>query len=214
VPLVPPTTDLPVEGCIDELRDALATAGHAVLHAPPGAGKTTIVPLRLLAEPWLDGSRIVVLEPRRLAARAAARRMASLLGEEVGATVGYRTRDERRVGRDTRIEVVTEGILTRRLQHDAALPGVGLVIFDEIHERNLQADLALALTLDVRGVLRPELRILAMSATLDTGRVAALLGGADGAAPGIASDGRRARLPGRRGRHPPGGFRARPVRAA
>ena len=122
-------------------------------------------------------SRIVMLEPRRLAARAAADRMASLLGEEVGATVGYRTRDERRVGRATRIEVITEGILTRRLQQDPSLPGVGLVIFDEIHERNLQTDLALALTLDARSVLRPDLRVLAMSATLDTGRVAALLGG-------------------------------------
>ena len=124
----PPLTDLPVEGCIAEVREALAGAGHAVLHAPPGAGKTTIVPLRLLDEPWLAGERIVVLEPRRLAARAAARRMAALLGEEVGGTVGYRTRDERKVGRDTRIEVVTEGILTRRLQHDPSLPGVGLVV--------------------------------------------------------------------------------------
>ena len=137
------------------LRAALAEAGHAVLQAPPGAGKTTIVPLRLLDEPWLAGRRIVMLEPRRLATRAAARRMASLLGEEVGGTVGYRTRDERRVGRDTRIEVVTEGILTRRLQHDPSLPGVGLVIFDEIHERNLQADLALALTLDARAGAAP-----------------------------------------------------------
>ena len=118
-----------------------------MLQAPPGAGKTTIVPLRLLAEPWLDGQRIVMLEPRRLAARAAARRMADLLGEEVGHTVGYRTRDERHVGRDTRIEVVTEGILTRRLQRDPSLPGIGMVIFDEIHERNLQTDLALAFTL-------------------------------------------------------------------
>src|SRR4051794_14409993 len=111
----------------------MSGAGHAVLHAPPGAGKTTIVPLRLLDEPWLDGGRIVVLEPRRLAARAAAHRMASLLDEAVGATVGYRTRDERKVGRATRIEVVTEGILTRRLQSDPSLPGVGLVVFDEIH---------------------------------------------------------------------------------
>jgi ATP-dependent helicase HrpB len=189
-PSPPPPTDLPVEGCIAELRSALGGAGHAVLHAPPGAGKTTIVPLRLLAEPWLGDDRIVVLEPRRLAARAAAARMADLLGEDVGATVGYRTRDERRVGPGTRIEVVTEGILTRRLQHDASLPGVGLVVFDEIHERNLQADLALALALDARSVLRPELRLLAMSATLDTDRVAVLLGGDGPASRVVASEGR------------------------
>ena len=137
------------------LREALAGAGSAVLVAPPGAGKTTIVPLRLLEEPWLAGGRIVVLEPRRLATRAAARRMASLLGEEVGDTVGYTTRDERRVGRATRIEVVTEGVLTRRLQGDPSLPGIGLVIFDELHERNLHADVALALALDARPALRP-----------------------------------------------------------
>lgn len=161
-----------------------------MLHAPPGAGKTTIVPLRLLQEPWLAGDRIVVLEPRRLAARAAANRMAALLHEDVGATVGYRTRDERKVGRDTRIEVITEGILTRRLQHDPSLPGVGLVVFDEIHERNLQTDLALALTIDARSVLRPDLRLLAMSATLDTERVGRVLGGDGSSAPVIASTGR------------------------
>ena len=188
--LVPPPTDLPVEGCVDDVRVALAERGSAVLHAPPGAGKTTIVPLRLLDEPWLGNDRIVVLEPRRLAARAAADRMASLLGEEPGGRVGYRTRDERRVGPTTRIEVVTEGILTRRLQHDPSLPGVGLVVFDEIHERNLQTDLALALTLDARAVLRPDLRVMAMSATLDTGRVAALLGGDGEPAPVVASAGR------------------------
>jgi ATP-dependent helicase HrpB len=185
-----PTTDLPVEGCISAIRDALGDVGHAVLHAPPGAGKTTIVPLRLLDEPWLDGHRIVVLEPRRLAARAAAHRMADLLHEAVGATVGYRTRDETRVARGTRVEVVTDGILTRRLQRDPSLPGIGLVVFDEIHERNLQTDLALALTLDARAVLRPALRILAMSATVDTTRVATLLGGDGPPAPIVASDGR------------------------
>ncbi len=146
----PPLTDLPVEACISDVCVALSGPGHAVLRAPPGAGKTTVVPLRLLQQPWLAGGRIVMLEPRRLAARAAAIRMAALLDEPVGATVGYRTRDERRSGRDTRIEVVTEGILTRRLQRDPSLPGVGLVVFDEIHERNLQTDLALALTLDAR----------------------------------------------------------------
>src|SRR6478736_1442731 len=201
-------TGLPVEDIVEPLRRALADPGVAVLQAPPGAGKTTIVALRLLAEPWLDGRRIVMLEPRRLATRAAARRMADLLGEEVGGTVGYRTRDERHVGRDTRIEVVTEGILTRRLQRDPSLPGTGLVIFDEIHERNLQADLALALTLDARDALRPDLRILAMSATLDTDRVARVIG-RDQPAPVVTSEGRthpveiRWRPVERRGARPP-----------
>ncbi|MGI8809102.1 MAG: ATP-dependent helicase HrpB [Acidimicrobiales bacterium] len=185
MPVVPPS-GLPVEECVAALRQALADTGSAVLVAPPGAGKTTIVPLRLLDEPWLSGRRIVVLEPRRLATRAAARRMASLLGEDVGATVGFTTRDERRVGRATRIEVVTEGILTRRLQSDPSLPGIGLVVFDELHERNLQADMALALVLDARPALRSDLRVLAMSATLEAARVAALLGGA----PVIESGGR------------------------
>ncbi len=179
-------TGLPVEECVPALREALAGAGAAVLVAPPGAGKTTVVPLRLLNEPWLAGGRIVVLEPRRLATRAAARRMSALLGEEVGATVGYTTRDERKVSRATRIEVVTEGVLTRRLQTDPSLPGVGLVVFDELHERNLHADLALALVLDARPALRPDLRLLAMSATLEAARVAALLGDA----PVIESEGR------------------------
>jgi len=168
------------------LRLALGDPGQAVLVAPPGAGKTTVVPLRLLSEPWLGEQRILILEPRRLATRAAARRMATLLGQKVGSTVGYTTRDERCVGRDTQIEVVTEGILTRRLQADPSLPGVGIVIFDELHERNLQADLALGLLLDARPALRPDLRILAMSATLEAARVAALLGGA----PVIESRGR------------------------
>ncbi len=193
-----PPTDLPVEACIDAVRDALARDRHAVLLAPPGAGKTTIVPLRLHDAPWRAGRRIVVLEPRRLAARAAARRMASLVGDEVGGIVGFRTRDERRVSRATRIEVVTEGILTRRVQHDPSLPGVGLVVFDEVHERNLQGDLALALVLDARPVLCPELRILAMSATLDAGPLAARLGGDRGGdvdagapAPVVTSEGRQ-----------------------
>jgi len=186
VPVDLPPSGLPVEECVPALRRALAEAGSAVLVAPPGAGKTTIVPLRLLDEAWLDGRRILMLEPRRLATRAAARRMASLLGEEVGGTVGFVTRDERRVSRSTRIEVVTEGILTRRLQHDPSLPAVGLVVFDELHERNLQADLALALVLDARPALRPDLRLLAMSATLEAAKVAALLGDA----PVVESEGR------------------------
>lgn len=169
-------TDLPVEAVIGELATALAARGSAVLVAPPGSGKTTVVPLRLLGEPWLEGRRIVVLEPRRLATRAAARRMASLLDEQVGETVGFVTRDERRTGPKTRIEVVTEGVLTRRLQRDAEQAGTGLVVFDELHERNLQTDLGLALALDARRALRPDLRLLAMSATLDASRVAAVLG--------------------------------------
>lgn len=188
-----PLTDLPVEACIEPLRAALAESGHAVLQAPPGAGKTTLVPLRLLEEPWLEGGRILLLEPRRLAARAAAHRMAALLGEDLGETVGLQTRDERKVGKRTRIEVVTEGILTRRVQGDPSLPGVDLVVFDEVHERNLQADLGLALVLDARPIVRPDLRVLAMSATLDAERFAGLIGSAedDGpAAPVITSDGR------------------------
>lgn len=174
----PPPTGLPVEDAIADLRAALAGGAAAVLQAEPGAGKTTVVPLRLLGEPWLDDGRIVVLEPRRVAARAAASRMATLLGEEVGGTVGLVTRDDRRTGTATRVEVVTEGVLTRRLQADPSLPGTGLVVFDEFHERHLQGDLGLALTLDARDGLRPDLRVLVMSATLDAGPVAALLGGA------------------------------------
>ena len=137
------------------------------------------MPLALLAEPWLGRRKIVLLEPRRLAARAAALRMAELLGErDAGGTVGYRMRLETRVGPSTRIEVVTEGILTRMLQSDPALEGVGLVVFDEFHERSLQADVGLALTLYARRLLRPDLRVLVMSATLDSEPVARLLGGA------------------------------------
>jgi ATP-dependent helicase HrpB len=160
--------ELPVAETIPGVRAALAARRQAVLVAPPGAGKTTLVPLALVDEPWLAGRRIVMLEPRRLATRAAARRMADLLGERVGDTVGYQTRDERHIGAATRVEVVTEGILTRRLQADPELPGVGLVIFDEVHERNLPTDLGLALTLDVIATIRPDLRVLAMSATPDT----------------------------------------------
>ena len=165
----------PALEALPALREALRGPGRAVLAAPPGSGKTTTIPLALLDEPWLAGRKIVLLEPRRVAARAAAARMAALLGEKVGGTVGYQIRFERRIGPETRIEVVTEGLLTRRLQADPELPGVGLVIFDEFHERSLDADLALALALDARENLNPELRLLVMSATLDTARVAALL---------------------------------------
>jgi ATP-dependent helicase HrpB len=171
----PRQTALPITTALPELAAALSRTGLAVLQAPPGAGKSTGVPLALLDEPWLAGQRMLVLEPRRLAARAVANRMASLLGESVGATVGYRMRLDTKVGPHTRIEVVTEGILTRQLQRDPALESVGLVIFDEFHERSLQADLGLALTLDVRHQLRPQLRLLVMSATLDGAAVSRLL---------------------------------------
>ncbi len=180
--------DLPIREVLPELREVLAGDGRlksalprgwsAVLAAPPGSGKTTLVPLALLGEPWLAGRSILVSEPRRLAARAAATRMADLLGERVGETVGYRVRFDQRVSARTRIEVVTEGILLRRLQGDPALEGVGLVMLDEAHERSLLLDLALALVLDVQGGLREDLRLLLSSATLDTAAAARVLGGA------------------------------------
>ena len=177
---------LPIDALLPELRQELARRPAAVLQAAPGAGKTTRVPLALLGESWLRGQRILMLEPRRLATRAAARRMASTLGEVVGETVGFRVRLESKVSPRTRIEVVTEGILTRRLQHDPSLEGVGLVIFDEFHERSLDCDLGLALTLESQEMLRPDLKILIMSATLDGAVVAALLGDA----PVLKSEGR------------------------
>ncbi|MEM7404548.1 MAG: ATP-dependent helicase HrpB [Pseudomonadota bacterium] len=165
-----------LHAAVEPLKRALSQPGaRALLSAPPGTGKTTRMPLELLDCPWLDGQRIVLLEPRRVAARAVARRMASLLGERVGERVGYRVRFDTRVSPRTRIEVVTEGLLVRRLQSDPELAGVGLVVFDELHERHLDTDLALALTLDTAGSLRPDLRVLAMSATLDAGKVAAVL---------------------------------------
>jgi ATP-dependent helicase HrpB len=169
--------ELPVSHVLAELAEALASRGVAVLQAPPGAGKTTLVPLDLLARGAVQG-RILMLEPRRLAARASAERMAETLGETVGRTVGYRIRGEAKVSSTTRIEVVTEGILTRMIQTDPELQGVGLVIFDEFHERSLNADLGLALCLEVRGALREDLKLLVMSATLDAGPVAALIGDA------------------------------------
>jgi ATP-dependent helicase HrpB len=179
---------LPIDAVLPDLRRALALRHEAVLEAPPGAGKTTRVPLALLDETWLAGQTILMLEPRRLAARAAAERLASELGENVGETVGYRIRLESKVGPNTRIEVVTEGILTRRLQDDPALEGVGLLIFDEFHERSLDADLALALSLNGRELFRDEqpLKILLMSATLEGERLASLLDDA----PVVRSDGR------------------------
>ena len=178
--------DLPVAEAIPALKSALAGGHMAVLEAPPGAGKTTLVPLALKNEAWAAGKSILMLEPRRIAARAAAHRMAEMLGEQAGATVGYRVRHESKIGPTTRIEVLTEALLTRRLQHDPELKNVALVIFDEFHERSLDADLALALALECQGALRPDLRLLVMSATLDGDRVSKLLGGA----PIIRSEGR------------------------
>ena len=166
---------LPIATALPELKAALEAGRRVLLQAPPGAGKSTGVPLALLAASWLRGRRIVLLEPRRLAARAVATRMAGTLGEPVGGTVGYRMRQDTRVGPRTRIEVVTEGILTRQLQRDPGLDGVGLVIFDEFHERSLQADLGLALVLDAQRHLTPDLRVLVMSATLDGAALARLL---------------------------------------
>jgi ATP-dependent helicase HrpB len=169
---------LPIDAVLAALRAALETQRAAVLEAPPGAGKSTVVPLALLEDAWASRGRILMLEPRRLATRAVAARMAHTLGEPVGRTVGYRMRLDTKVSRATRIEVLTEGILTRLLQEDPALEDVALVIFDEFHERSLQADLGLALTLDARANLNPQLRLLVMSATLDGAAVARLIGDA------------------------------------
>jgi len=171
---------------LDLVRTTLATQKSLVLQAPPGAGKTTLVPLALLDAEWLGGRSIVMLEPRRIATRAAAEWIAHLIGERVGTTIGYRMRGESRVGRDTRIEIVTEGILARRLQRDPTLDGVGVVIFDEFHERSLDADLGLALTLRTQTLLRDDLRIIVMSATLDGESISGLLGDA----PIVNSEGR------------------------
>lgn len=177
---------LPIDAALPDLRAALAARGMAVLQAPPGAGKTTCVPLDILAAGLVPEGRIVMLEPRRLAARAAAERMAESLGEAVGQTVGYRIRGEAKVSGATRIEVVTEGILTRMIQSDPGLDGIGAVIFDEFHERSLNADLGLALCLEIRGALREDLMLLVMSATLDAAPVARLMGDA----PMVTSEGR------------------------
>ncbi|MGR3519372.1 MAG: ATP-dependent helicase HrpB [Roseovarius sp.] len=179
------SAQLPIHDAIPALLEALRRRGRAVLQAPPGAGKTTAVPLEMLRAGICQG-RIVMLEPRRLAARAAAERMAETLGERVGETVGYRIRGEAKVSRTTRIEVVTEGILTRMIQSAPDLPGVGAVIFDEFHERSLNADLGLALCLEVAGALREDMILLAMSATLDAGPVGRLMGDV----PVVTSEGR------------------------
>lgn len=183
--------DLPVSEALPALRAALSAASNAVLIAPPGAGKTTIVPLALMDEAWAAEGRILVLEPRRVAARAAARRMASLIGEDQpGGTIGLATRLDRQFSDRTRVEVVTEGLLVRRLQSDPGLEGVAAILFDEAHERNLDTDVALALALDLQRALRPELRLLAMSATLDGASFAGLMAEGGTPAPVIESLGR------------------------
>ncbi len=188
----------PIQALLPQIRASLAAHPRLVLEAPPGAGKTTQVPLSLLEEAWLGGRKIVMLEPRRVAARAAAGFMAGQLGEAVGETVGYRIRFENKISARTRIEVVTEGILTRMLQDDPMLEGIGALLFDEFHERHLAGDLGLALALDVQSQLREELRIVVMSATLDGEKLARFLD-----APRLSSEGRSypvtvAHFPGRR----------------
>lgn len=181
------TERLPIYDVLPQLKERLAQHSIVILEAPPGAGKSTALPLELLHEEWLGGNKIVMLEPRRLAARSVSARMAQTLHEGIGETVGYSIRFERKVSERTRIEVVTEGLLARRMQQDETLSDVGLLIFDEFHERNLHADFALTLALEIQKVIRPDLKILIMSATLDTAAVAALLNNA----PVVSSAGRQ-----------------------
>ncbi len=177
---------LPIDLILTELKQALVQSTRVLLQAPPGAGKTTQVPLALLDAPWRAGKKIIMLEPRRLAARSAARFMALQLGEQVGQRVGYRTKLDTKISAATQIEVVTEGILTRIIQNDPMLEDYALVIFDEFHERSLAADLGLALVRESQEVLREDLRLLVMSATLDTAPIAQVLGDV----PIISSEGR------------------------
>ncbi|NVN41993.1 DEAD/DEAH box helicase, partial [Ameyamaea chiangmaiensis] len=186
MPDLPQLPELPVSGVLPSLRAALAAGPNALLVAPPGAGKTTLAPLSLLDAPWRRDGVLILVEPRRVAARAAARRMAALIGEEAGGLVGFRTRTDQAVSARTRIEVVTEGLLVRRLLGDPTLDNVAAILFDEVHERALDLDLAMALALDLQRSLRPELRLLAMSATMDGARLAALMDDA----PLIESEGR------------------------
>ncbi len=181
---------LPVDKVLGRLRAALVSGSNAVLIAPPGAGKTTAVAPSLLAEPWVGAGKLLLLQPRRLAARAAAERMAERAGERAGQTYGYRTRMDSKTSAATRVEVVTDGVFTRLIQFDPELAGIAAVLFDEAHERSLEGDLGLALALDVQGALRPDLRLIAMSATLDGARLAGLMGDA----PVIESAGRMFRV--------------------
>ena len=176
---------LPIHEVLEEVKNTLRANQTVILEAAPGAGKTTVVPISILEEDWLIGKSILLLEPRRLAARNAASRMSNTLKEEVGGVVGYRIRFESKVSSRTRVEVVTEGIFTRRIQSDPELKNVGLVIFDEFHERNLQTDLGLALALEVQSALREDLKILVMSATLDGKMLSIFL-----SAPVVKSEGR------------------------
>lgn len=180
------TDKLPIHEIIPKLKDALRAKNKVVLQAPPGAGKTTVVPLELLNEPWLNDKKILMLEPRRLAARASAQRMALTINEKAGETVGYRVKLDSKISGKTKIEVVTEGILIRRIQNDPELGDIGLIIFDEFHERSIDTDLGLAFSLDIQDGLRDDLKVLIMSATLDGDKVASLMGGA----PIITSEGR------------------------
>ncbi|NQU54130.1 MAG: ATP-dependent helicase HrpB [Bacteroidetes bacterium] len=182
----PYKTDLPIVEVFDEVKMHLKTSNTLIVNAPPGAGKSTLLPLVLLNENWLKGQKIIMLEPRRLAARTIATRLAELLGEKVGHRVGYRIRFDTCIGKNTQLEVVTEGILTRMLQSDNALEGVGLLIFDEFHERSLFADVALALSSEAQQVLRPDLRLMIMSATLDMPKLTSILN-----APSVISKGRQ-----------------------
>ena len=178
--------DLPIASVVADVKEQLSTQTTLIVNAPPGAGKSTVLPLALLDEPWLKGKKILMLEPRRLAAKTIAQRMASLFGEEVGETIGYRIRFENRTSSNTRLEVLTEGILTRQLHQDNALEGVGMVIFDEFHERSIHADVALALSRESQSILRPDLRIMIMSATLNMPELQSLL-----KAPAVVSEGRQ-----------------------
>lgn len=171
----PINSDLPITEVIPEVRELLSTENTLIVNAPPGAGKSTLLPLALMEEPWLEGKKILMLEPRRLAARSIASRMASLLGEDVGQRIGYRIRFENRIGKETQVEVLTEGILTRMIHSDNSLEGIGMVVFDEFHERSIYADVALALCREAQQVLRPDLRIMIMSATLDMPQLTSLL---------------------------------------
>lgn len=182
----PGIRDLPVVEILNQVAEALEIKKRAVLQAPPGAGKTTLVPLALMNQPWLRGKKIIMLEPRRLAARACAAHMAGLLGEKTGQTIGHQVRMDRCIGPKTRVEVITEGILTRRIQNDPGLEGVGLLIFDEFHERHIHSDLGLALALESAEVFNPELRLLVMSATMDIQALSAIMD----QAPMISSKGR------------------------
>ena len=182
----PSQIDLPIVDIIDEARQKLARQNTLILHAPPGAGKSTVLPLALMNEPFLKGQKILMLEPRRLAARSIAQRMSELLQDRLGNTIGYRIRFDTRVSENTKIEVLTEGILTRMLQHDQELENIGLIIFDEFHERSIHADVALALCREAQSVLRPDLKILVMSATLNVPLLSELL-----QAPVVSSDGRQ-----------------------